>query len=411
MSRSTSPALIRQPVVRGAGLGQGRVRQTAALIATTARRNVQRPRCRNASRPYLLTFDADGKPTDLHADRYEFWLYRQVRKRFQSGELYSTTACSTGIFPTSWFRWMRRPPCWRRSTSHSCGSPVDAQLDALGDRAARKWLAFNRELKQGKLTHLEYDKDTQKLTGASPRARTRRRARRRSLRATAVLRCRRRVSLRQQPVPVPVGADALAATLCEGRRRRQPDGGHHRAGDEPRQPGHGTHQRHPVPRLESAYQQYLRHATLHAANDCISNAIAALPIFPYYSFDLDVVRCRRWAEIRRRAADRESALLAQILWARKGVVAYTLLCNHVPLNGYLIGAHDYEAHHVSTSGIRNTSDIVPTAITGDMHSVNKANFAILHWFGLRFEPRFTDLGDPVEGTLQCRRSGAVRSTA
>jgi TnpA family transposase len=34
---------------------------------------------------------------------------------------------------------------------------------------------------------------------------------------------------------------------------------------------------------------------------------------------------------------------------------------------------------------------MPTTITGDMHSVNKANFAILHWFGLRFEPRFTDL--------------------
>jgi len=34
---------------------------------------------------------------------------------------------------------------------------------------------------------------------------------------------------------------------------------------------------------------------------------------------------------------------------------------------------------------------VPTAITGDMHSVNKANFAILHWFGRRFAPRFTDL--------------------
>jgi len=23
-----------------------------------------------------------------------------------------------------------------------------------------------------------------------------------------------------------------------------------------------------------------------------------------------------------------------------------------------------------------------------MHSINKANFAILHWFGLRFEPRY-----------------------
>ncbi|MBS7676551.1 hypothetical protein, partial [Vibrio cholerae] len=39
-------------------------------------------------RPYLLMFDAEGTPTGLHADRYEFWLYRQVRKRFQAGELY-----------------------------------------------------------------------------------------------------------------------------------------------------------------------------------------------------------------------------------------------------------------------------------------------------------------------------------
>jgi TnpA family transposase len=31
-----------------------------------------------------------------------------------------------------------------------------------------------------------------------------------------------------------------------------------------------------------------------------------------------------------------------------------------------------------------------TAITGDMHSVNKANFAILHWFGLHLEPRFAN---------------------
>ena len=65
-------------------------------------------------------------------------------------------------------------------------------------------------------------------------------------------------------------------------------------------------------------------------------------------------------------------------------------------NGYLVGAHEYEGHHVFDIWYRNTSDFVPTAITGDMHSVNKANFAILHWFGLRFEPRFTDM----EGQLQ-----------
>ncbi|HCS6432190.1 TPA: Tn3 family transposase, partial [Escherichia coli] len=43
-----------------------------------------------------------------------------------------------------------------------------------------------------------------------------------------------------------------------------------------------------------------------------------------------------------------------------------------------------------------------TAITGDMHSINKANFAILHWFGLRFEPHFTDLNRQLQ-ELYCIR--------
>ena len=98
----------------------------------------------------------------------------------------------------------------------------------------------------------------------------------------------------------------------------------------------------------------------------------------------------------------------------KGVVARTPLCNHVPLNGYLIRAHDYEGHHVFVIWYRNTSHIVLTAITGDMHSVNKANFAIPHWYGLRFEPRFTDLEEQLQelycadvsalGARRCMRS-------
>ena len=149
--------------------------------------------------------------------------------------------------------------------------------------------------------------------------------------------------------------------------------------------------------LESAYQQYLRQASLQAANDCISNAIAALPIFPHYSFDLDVlygaVDGQKLSVVRPTVKARSSR---KYFGRGKGVVAYTLLCNHIPLNGYLIGAHDYEAHHVFDIWYRNTSCVVPTVITGDMHSVNKANFAILHWFGLRFEPRFTDLEDQLK---------------
>ena len=47
--------------------------------------------------------------------------------------------------------------------------PVDAQLDALTVELRTQWLALNRELKQGKLTHLDYDKDTQTLIWRKPK--------------------------------------------------------------------------------------------------------------------------------------------------------------------------------------------------------------------------------------------------
>jgi hypothetical protein len=39
-------------------------------------------------RPCPLTFDAEEQPTGRYADRCEFCLYRQVRKRFQRQKSY-----------------------------------------------------------------------------------------------------------------------------------------------------------------------------------------------------------------------------------------------------------------------------------------------------------------------------------
>ena len=146
--------------------------------------------------------------------------------------------------------------------------------------------------------------------------------------------------------------------------------------------------------LEATYQQYMRLASLQDSNDCISNAIAQLPIFEHYSFDENTlyggVDGQKFGVERPTVKARYSS---KYFGRGKGVVAYTLLCNHVPLQGWLIGAHELEAHYAFDIWYRNTSDILPTAITGDMHSVNKANFAIFHWFEGRFEPRFTNVND------------------
>ncbi len=110
-------------------------------------------------------------------------------------------------------------------------------------------------------------------------------------------------------------------------------------------------------------------------------------MFPYYSLELGTL----YAAVDGQKFSVEHPMIKargskKYFGRGKGVVAYTMLCNHIPLNGYLIGAHESEAHHVFDIWYRNTAGITPTTITGDMHSVSKANFAILHWFGLRFEP-------------------------
>lgn len=49
----------------------------------------------------------------------------------------------------------------------------------------------------------------------------------------------------------------------------------------------------------------------------------------------------------------------------------------------------------------NTSDIEIASISGDMHSVNRVNFALLYMFGYQFMPRFSKLDKRVAVNLVC----------
>ena len=120
-------------------------------------------------RPYLLTFDTDGKPTGLLADRYEFWLYRQIRKRFKSGEIYLDDSLQHRHFSDELVSMDEKADALAQMDIPFLRQPVDAQLDALTVELCAQWLAFNRELKQGKLMHLDYDKDTQTLIWRKPK--------------------------------------------------------------------------------------------------------------------------------------------------------------------------------------------------------------------------------------------------
>jgi len=359
-------------------------------------------------RPYLLTFDADGKPTGVHADRYEFWLYRQLRKRLKSGEIYLDDSLQHRCFTDELVSLEEKADVLSQMDIPWLRQPIDTHLDELTAELHEQWLAFNRELSLGKLRHLGYDSATKKLSWHRPKAENDvayedafyeqlsfcdvadvfRFVNEQCQFLSALTPLQPRYA-KQVADPDSLMAVIIAQAMNYGNLVMA-----------------GTSDI-PYHVLEATYQQYLRQSSLQAANDQISNAIADLPIFPYYSFDLDVlygsVDGQKFGVERPTVKARYSR---KYFGRGKGVVAYTLLCNHVPLQGWLIGAHEFEAHHVFDIWYRNTSDIVPTAITGDMHSVNKANFAILYSFGRRFEPRFTDLDERLKD-LYCADDTAL----
>ena len=117
----------------------------------------------------MLTFDADGKPPGLQAARYEFWLYRQIRKRLKSGELYLDDSLEHRHFMDELIKLDGKADVLAQMDIPFLQKPIEAQLDALKAELHAQWLAFNRELKQGKLTHLDYDKNTRALTWHKPR--------------------------------------------------------------------------------------------------------------------------------------------------------------------------------------------------------------------------------------------------
>jgi Tn3 transposase DDE domain len=254
--------------------------------------------------------------------------------------------------------------------------PIKTQLKTLASELHRQWKAFNRELKQGKLKHLEYDQETQKLTWHKSMA-SRHKAQEKSFYeqlpfcdVTDVFRfvneqCRFLTAMKPlQPryAKKEADADSLMAVIVAQAMN------------------HGNHVMArtsdiPFHVLETTYEQYLRLASLLTANDCTTDAIEALPVFPLYSFDPETlygaVDGQKFGVERPTVKARHSR---KYFGRGKGVVAYTLLCNHIPINGYLIGTNDYEGHHVFDIWYRNTSDLKPTAITGDMHSINKGCF-------------------------------------
>lgn len=152
-------------------------------------------------------------------------------------------------------------------------------------------------------------------------------------------------------------------------------------------------------------RNFLRQETLHSANDAITNATAALPAFHLYDIRDEIHSSSDGQRIERQIDTINARHSPKYFGLQKGVSAYTLVANHIPINAKIIGTHEHESHYVFDILYNNSSDVRPERHSTDTHGTNQVNFWILEVFGHQFAPRYRDLHKKMERLVGFQNPG------
>lgn len=150
-------------------------------------------------------------------------------------------------------------------------------------------------------------------------------------------------------------------------------------------------------RMYAQIKNFMRLETLRDANDAITNAIADLPIFKYWNIHDDYIHGSvDGQKFETRLNSFIARYSSKYFGVNRGVVAYTLSANHIPVNTKIISANQHESHFLFDILYNITSEIDVNWLSGDGHSINQINFAILDFIDKQFAPHFKRINHKAE---------------
>ena len=345
--------------------------------------------------PYLMTTDDKGSSV-MRANRFEILVYRQISKQMATGALFVKDSLRYRPFSHDLVSLREKKDILKSLQIPWLETSCKKQIHELFKELESLWIEFHNGLKKGQIKHLKYNSVTKKLLWVKPRVineentpETKTLYDKLSIMDIAdILRfvhektgflssftpLQPRYSKKELDID-----NLIAVIISQGL-------------------GIGNHKMAQTSDvsyaiLEATYQQYLRLGTLRNSNTILVNDAARLDIFPHHTFDAlqglyGALDGQKFEAMTPTTKARHSK---KYFAKGKGVVAFTLLSNHLPVESEVIGPNEHESYFAFDIWYKNRSLVQPTILTGDMHSVNKANFAILHWFGADFRPRLKNL--------------------
>lgn len=131
----------------------------------------------------------------------------------------------------------------------------------------------------------------------------------------------------------------------------------------------------------------------------MANATARLPTFRHFDIDEAEHSSSDGQKFDAAIPTINARHSSKYFGLNKGVVSYTLLANHVPLNARIIGANEHESHFVFDILFNNATAILPAVHSTDTHATTHVNFALLYESGYRFGPRYRKVQRQVKAGL------------
>jgi TnpA family transposase len=354
-------------------------------------------------RRYLFGAGGKRKEKTLEIDRYEFLIYRLLRNALEAGDVYVQDSASFRRFEDNLIddaRWQHREALLQEIGAPLLLAPIKETLAALREEIEARFVSVNKRIEDGSNKHI-------KITGAGAKRRwtllyppAEEPANSPFYRQlpginiedllwfvadkTDFLRSFTHVLdryVKHEPDPQALLACVVAMGTNMGLQKMAEVSGFSHA------------------ELQTAARNYLRRETLHAANDTICNAIAALPVFQEYNIDDHRHSSSDGQRIETQIPTINARYSSKYFGLKKGVSAYTLVLNHVPINAKIIGTHEHESHYVYDLLYNNTTEIKPERHSTDTHGTNQVNFWILRVFGYQFAPRYRDLHKKLDGLI------------
>jgi TnpA family transposase len=334
----------------------------------------------------------------LILNRYEYWLYSKILDSIKSGDTYFTDSLLYRNLSDELVSRDKKDTVLQKLTAETAKKPISKQLDELFAKNNLLWKKFYKEYHQGNLKYLHYDEKTKKLhlkRSVLPKQDKIEHSLYEHFPFQDIVNVIKTVHkeckfldefthIQPRYIKSEPNLDHLIAVILA----QAMNNGNMNMADIANIPYHV---------LQDTYLSRIRLTTLIAANDVISNSIAQMSIFPHYSFDFGVLHGAVDGQKFTMATPTIKARHGKKYFGKgKGVVAYSLLCNHVLLQTYLLGSNDHESYFAFDIWYNNSSEINPQILTGDMHILNKANSVIMYWFDGELHPRFSNIDKQLQ---------------